>query len=238
MCTHARGESICAIVRRTPSLVAADLRTEGALGALVIGSVRGEPRRRSQTLMSWLSFLSRVDELGSTALFMAKHSLRSSRKRNRNGSNISAVLDRDGCTRFSRGARFSSTTAPSLVCAPQQRPCTETSPHRSRYALSGLVLCTPGRKRTAPHSLTIRAGPAGLRCCCQGLSTLCSRSAIAPPCRARRLEVLASIDLDDEDASLLAVTMTGEPFDRIRAARRLGESLLNRLGDPDLERVD
>jgi hypothetical protein len=55
---------------------------------------------------------------------------------------------------------------------------------------------------------------------------------------SRRLEVLTSIDLNDEDASLLTITMTGEPFDRIHAARRLVESLLERLGDPDLERVE
>jgi predicted nucleotidyltransferase len=55
---------------------------------------------------------------------------------------------------------------------------------------------------------------------------------------SRRLEVLDSIALSEDDASLLTVTMLGAPHDRVRAARQLADSLLARLGDPDLKRVD
>jgi predicted nucleotidyltransferase len=55
---------------------------------------------------------------------------------------------------------------------------------------------------------------------------------------SRRLEVLESISLSEGDQSRLTITMLGAPHDRVRAARELADSLLSRLGDPDLERTD
>jgi predicted nucleotidyltransferase len=55
---------------------------------------------------------------------------------------------------------------------------------------------------------------------------------------SRRLEVLESISLCERDRSRLASAMLGAPHDRVRAARELADSLLSRLGDPDLERTD
>ena len=55
---------------------------------------------------------------------------------------------------------------------------------------------------------------------------------------SRRLEVLETISLDPRDETLLTIAMTGEPLGALDAARELADSLLDRVGDPDLERVD
>jgi hypothetical protein len=55
---------------------------------------------------------------------------------------------------------------------------------------------------------------------------------------SRRLDVLDTISLSEGDRAALTMTMMGLPYERVRAARELAESLLLRLGDPDLERTD
>lgn len=54
---------------------------------------------------------------------------------------------------------------------------------------------------------------------------------------SRRLEVLATLEIDDSDRRLVSELLLGDPFSRVRAAVDLNSSLSARLGPPDLERT-
>lgn len=53
-----------------------------------------------------------------------------------------------------------------------------------------------------------------------------------------RVEVLNSLPLNQGDEQLLEVALAGAPFERLDALRSLASSLLERLGPPDLERLE
>lgn len=54
---------------------------------------------------------------------------------------------------------------------------------------------------------------------------------------SRRMDVLATVDLDDGDRLLVGELLVGDPFVRVSAAIALNSSLSARLGPPDLERT-
>ena len=53
-----------------------------------------------------------------------------------------------------------------------------------------------------------------------------------------RLDVLGTVALDNRDAALVDAALQGDPMLRLAATRELAASLAERLGEPDLERVD
>jgi predicted nucleotidyltransferase len=53
-----------------------------------------------------------------------------------------------------------------------------------------------------------------------------------------RLPILADVDLDPTDRSLIDRVLTANPLERLSAATSLADSLQTRLGPPDLERID